>query len=772
MAPAFLKSLRRRSRASFRTDRSTDDSSEGAFSNGTGPSSGLATPASTAHQSDPALDLQVSKEPAPSSQNAQSPVLRPPLAPVANTKRHSSSSGMSGLGSPSVRGRSNLPLSPYAPMILNVSENAWVYQKMLLVHGSIGDPSQHSVSGTLTVTRADDSAPPVSWPVCDSHFKCLLYLQPGPNRIRFDFSSPALPNSTSSNPIHASYLTVHMLPNTSAPPLQLVILLGKDSPGTYDAPPARAEKEGNGLDMAIRKYRMAAYLWQAYTAEQMFRNKLGRRVFRFEEEWIPGTANYRDLEHGTMRSEARVHVVRSDKTVAELRDLDKAQQYEQATDKNALFGIAADALQKHFNPISGQQMYCAVLLLDAQWDKENQTIRGHAALGGSHGELNLAIFGSHCLHSYPAAMEDVAPAFIDCTQTDTKYVANDCGDAGSSWEAANIGIGAHLHEVGHLFGCPHQAGGVMLRDYVVLNRSFVPREAYSTRTKSKGGFCRRQDECEWHRLDCLRFKSHPAFKLPNDPPPIHADASVQAYAVEDGKVFIMAATGISVVEVFAEGDDVCRTWNEYLISDGLMKQVTLTEQELRWRLPDAKKRAKIKILMRSHGGGELEIDDLRTFCSKGSHIKLEGGGMAFPSKQLGHSKMDGSEPQQVIFTSMTCQERVMSKVVVYHGMAVDGVQFFYDDDSSQLFGSKGNNHGDVFEFDVRKGEYLTGLFVRAGFWIDAIQILSSLGRSSPVFGKAHGGDAHTLLPPRGYRICGLSGSCGAWLDGLSVLVKR
>lgn len=569
---------------------------------------------------------------------------------------------------------------------------------MLLVYGSIGDPSQHSVSGTLTVTRVDDNVPPVPWPVCDSHFKCLLYLQPGPNRIRFDYSSPHLAGSSSSNPIHASYLTVHMLPNTSAPPLQLVILQGRDSLGTYDAPPARVEKEGNGLDMAIRKYRMAAYLWQAYTAEQMFRNKLGRRVFRFEEEWIPGTTNHRDLEYGTMRSEARIHVVRSDKTVAELRDLNKAQQYEQATDKNALFDIALDAVRAHFNPIPGQQLYCSVLLLDSQWDKEAKVIRGHAALGGSVGDIKLAIFGSHCLHSYPAGVEEVAPAFVDCTHTDTNYVANDCGDAGSSWEAANIGIGAHLHEVGHLFGCPHQAGGVMLRDYVVLNRSFVPREAYSTRTKSKGGFCRREDECEWHRLDCLRFKSHPAFKLPNDPPPIHADASVQAYAVEDGKVFVMAATGISVVEVFAEGDDVCRAWNEYLASDGLLKQVTLTEQELRWRLPDARKRAKLRVLLRSHGGGELEIEDLRSFCSKDSHVKLEGGGFAYPCKQLGQSKMNGSTPQEVTFMSTIRQERIMSKVVIYHGTAVNGLEFFYDDDSSQLLGNKGDKPGDVFEF--------------------------------------------------------------------------
>ena len=126
MAPAFFKSLRRRSRASFRTDRSTDDSSEGAFSNGTGQSSGLATPASTAYQSDPALHLQVTKESTSPSKNELSPQSRPPLAPITNLQRQSSAPGMSGLGAPSMNGKSNLPISPYAPRLLNVSENAWV----------------------------------------------------------------------------------------------------------------------------------------------------------------------------------------------------------------------------------------------------------------------------------------------------------------------------------------------------------------------------------------------------------------------------------------------------------------------------------------------------------------------------------------------------------------------------------------------------------------------------------------------------------------------
>lgn len=56
-----------------------------------------------------------------------------------------------------------------------------------------------------------------------------------------------------------------MVQPLGAPPLQLVILLAKDSPATFDATPARIEKEGNGLDIAIQKYRMAAYLWQAFT---------------------------------------------------------------------------------------------------------------------------------------------------------------------------------------------------------------------------------------------------------------------------------------------------------------------------------------------------------------------------------------------------------------------------------------------------------------------------------------------------------------------------
>ncbi|KAH7325097.1 putative peptidase family-domain-containing protein [Stachybotrys elegans] len=790
MAPSFLnfKELRRRSRASFRTEHSTDTSSEGAASQGTEPSSGSLTPPSVAHNSDPALNLQLKdvKE-LKESDESPSPLehpqrrARPALTSTANSSRYSVSS-MSGLGGPP-NGKTSLPSSPYAPRIHNVSENAWVYQKVLIVHGAIGEPSHQTYDGTVTVTRLDDSFPPVSWPVCESHFKALVYLQPGPNKLRFDFSSPKLPNSTtSSNPIHASYLTVHMIPALNAPPLQLAILLAKDSPETFDAVPARAEREGNGLETAVRKFRMAAYLWQAFTAEQMWRQKLGRRSFRFEEEWTAGSANQRDRENNAMRSEARIHIIRSDKTLAELRDLNKAQQYDKATDKNALFGIAADAVKSYFQSPPGQKQYVSVMLLDAHWDREVQTIVGHAAMGGPVGDLHLSVFGSHCLQSYPTSFEEVVPAFTDCTPTDTNFVANDSGDAGSSWEAANMGIGAHLHETGHLFGCPHQEGGIMYRDYVVLNRSFVAREAYATRTRTRGGVALPDDECGWHRLDCLRFRTHPAFRLPNDPP-MHSDASVQVFPGEGGNVMALAATGIIFVEIYGEGDDVCHSWIEYLSDNGsVQRQVTLTEQDLRARLPEAKRKGRVKITIKSYGGGSLTIDDFKTFASKSSSIKLGSllgsalvsGKTAFRSGRIGPANVDKSNVHEVIFTSAVKQDRVLSRVVVYHGQAVEGLEFIYDDDSRQMFG-KGDSKDniDTFEFDVRRGEYISGFTIQADEAINGIRILTSIGRKSPMFGGAQGGAAQTMIPPRGYTICGVSGTCGStWLDGFSVLIKK
>lgn len=551
-----------------------------------------------------------------------------------------------------------------------------------------------------------ESFPSVSWPVNSSHFKALVHLSPGPNRLRFDFTSSKLSSGTSQPSVHSTWFTINYLPLINTPPLDLVVLLGKDSEETFDAVPERAQREGNGLEAAIKKYRMAAYLWQAFTGEQMFRHNFGRRCFRLDEEWQSGSLSRRDAANGQMRSEAKIHVVRTDKSVAELRDLEVAQQYGPATRKGELFQIAKDAVKNYFNLQPGQKRYVSVLLLDSHWDTQSQVITGHAALGSGGDNIKMAIFGSHCLQSYPSSMEDIVDAFSDCTRTDTAFVGNDCGEAGSNWESAVLGIGAHLHEVGHLFGSPHQESGVMLRDYVRLNRTFMTRESFSTRTKTQGlKLCLPQDECSWHRLDALRFRFHPSFRLPGDPPLISED-SVQVWPVENGKILFTATSGIAFIELYAGDDDLCHSFLEYINTEstinGLPKQITVTESELRQRLSCSdrdKKKKKLKLVVVSGALGSYTVDDTGNLGSKLSLVKLPKSQSGYKSGKLGFSQMDGSAPEQLLLDCAFNSTKLLTSVKIYHGFALDGLEFFYEDATSQLFGKRGGKPGgDEFVF--------------------------------------------------------------------------
>lgn len=493
-----------------------------------------------------------------------------------------------------------------------------------------------------------------------------------------------------------------MIPSMGAPPLQLAIVLAKDSPETYGAAPARVEREGNGLETAIRKYRMAAYLWQAFTAEQMWRNKMGRRTFRFEEEWTTGSANYRDRETGTMRSEAKVHVIRCNKTVAELCQLADSQGTSGVTKKQAMDAVVTEAVNTYFHLLPGQEHFVAAMLLDIEWEPASDNIANAvtdcAARNLRVDTTTVALLGSQYLQDYPSSLEEVVPAFTDCTPIDANLLQTPGVEAGSSWEAANVGIGAHLHEIGHLFGCPLQESGIMLKDYVVFSRTFVIREAYSTRTKTKGGLALQGDECTWHRLDCLRFRAHPAFRLPRDPP-ASFDASVQAYSVENGNLLAVASSGISFVEIYGEGDGACHSWMEFpMDSTTTHRQIALSEQDIRSRLPETTRKGPVRLVVKSHGGKSIEIDNVKQFFSKAQAIKIKGSKQGFRSSPIGAPLPLETTPEDLIFTSALL-DRIMIRMTVYHDAAIYGLEFFYDDDTTQLFGSRGANlGGDSYEF--------------------------------------------------------------------------
>lgn len=167
----------------------------------------------------------------------------------------------------------------------------------------------------------------------------------------------------------------------------------------------------------------------------------------------------------------------------------------------------------------------------------------------------------------------------------------------------------------------------------------------------------------------------------------------------------------------------------------------------------------------------MDVADIGQTVKKTSTIKLANGQVAFRGDKHGLSQLEGSEPQEIIFASALRSKSIMISVTVYHGFAVDGLEFFYEDSTSQLFGKRGGTP-DEFPLDARRGESISGFNIRSGFWIDAIQVLTNMGRKSEMWGNAGAGSGGAVMPPRGYSIAGLSGSCGQWVDGLALVITR
>jgi len=316
----------------------------------------------------------------------------------------------------------------------------------------------------------------------------------------------------------------------------------------------------------------------------------------------------------------------------------------------------------------------------------------------------------------------------------------------------------------------------MLRDYVTLNRTFTCREPYSTRTKSTGQrLVLPNDECRWHKLDVLRFRFHPCFRIPIDSPNINGDGSVQVWTVDvsQGGVIATSKSGIAWVELYTEGEEVCHYWKEFPEQDNQYpRQVALEENSLRSLLPKEKQKLRLKLEVYSAGGGKHVVEDFSQLSNqKNSRVKIPDGRWGYRGGKLGYSQMQGSQPHEVIFDYVHIQTKLLLTIKVYHGSAVDGLEFVYEDTHTQLFGKRGGSMTE-FALDTRKGELLLGFSLRAGLWIDGLQILTSLGRKSEWYGNPNSGSGHTLIPPRGYTIGGISGSCAQWLDGFSLIITR
>ncbi|CAX42779.1 putative zinc metalloproteinase, putative [Candida dubliniensis CD36] len=707
-------------------------------------------------------------------------------------------------------------------ILFNYQNDEIVSSPTVIVSGST---STKLYRGVISFTSNQNKVfPPQYFEVNNGNFKAIIHVSPGERNVfqvdisdngfinNFGFAEYS--NGRRPNVVDSGTLTLYFNPLPQNKPIHLCLIRGRDSNNTYDMPGYKLQRgEVPTLENAIKKLKVAGRLMQAFTQDEMRSAGFSNRSFQFVEETVHDQTIFGyKVNSPTPHQEIKIHVLTSPKTVAELRSPDLAQQNPNAKDSGGLFNHAIDLVKdtpEIFNQRNGTAVQCACMYLDSTW--QNNLILTHAALGGGTSEVKMAIFGSHGLHSYPQNFPLVTPSFLDATHLTTAEVANDCNECGTSWECLNICLGAYLHEIGHSLGCPHQVDGVMLRDYVLLNRSFMTRENECLRTKSQGQIIAENGTwpkiCHWNRLDLIRFLYHDSFSLPIDNfGKIHSttwspddsyqkDSALNVYPSPSNGSIVTLSSGIFLIEVIT--DDLARYHIEFLPREyggsGLRPNVLLDfnnlYNELRSRKNDAKDEFSVRILSL---GGDLNIDNFKEHCSEHSKEVIEsdfglnrGRINGFKSPLLGRT--DDLRMEIVGFNIKT-----IYKVRVYHGGALDGMKFYYKSASSSNGGAPkipkrdylskivhgkfdfssqrhhdqspqqltnissgeedrtalvGNETDNYSDFNLNPNEYITFFNFRDGAWMDAVQFGTNQGRLSPFFGKDDGGHLSRLDVP-------------------------
>ncbi|KAJ2899052.1 hypothetical protein GGI21_000302 [Coemansia aciculifera] len=656
---------------------------------------------------------------------------------------------------------------------LNIASNEMVHQRFLIVYGQV--PGIKGSKDRVVVRHP--YFPPLTFPAVDGYFKILVELESGDNALRFEYlQGEAI--------VSQGDLTIKMEPYLDRPPLILAIVVGSDSKGIFDSPPDARGPGINDLDAAVRKFRCCAYLWQAFIAEHMHRQGFGRRTIRLEEEYEPDTMA-RDNER---RMTAKVHVIRSKRTVAEIQDKERAQQwnpppgYKRHTDESQ-FSLANEALDA-YGAFTGSH-HVACLSLDSHWDPEQKIILGHAALGGGSGDRRLGVFGSHTTHAWPANAEEVAAKFLDTTITDTRYLANDAGGCGEYWRSANVGMGAFLHECGHLLTLAHTPSGIMSRGFDDFNRTFMiqaPGFDGPVRQRDEGG-------AHWHRTDIVRLRHHPCLRLPGDPPLRDNEKQESGFDVlpTERGLLIQNDNGISMIEVWVNGE--YRNHREYTTENldqrrngslpaGQDEMATAFPREIvvdmdtwngwagGWSRSD-----KLQLVLTSRATSTDTLENVNELLQNGSS-RDQDGNIVFKANQLGKGQMQGSKKFEAMFSSkdMRCSAPPkLASIEIRAGDMLDGFILHLEDGSERKVGKcKGGNKSVLY---IDPDDDLDHIVVNSGWWIDGMEFVTRNGHTSGWKG-GRGGGKHVVKPPLGYCWMGISGSGADWLDSLTMHYAR
>lgn len=414
--------------------------------------------------------------------------------------------------------------STVAIAISNVTPNETIHQRALLLKGHITLPlslpnTYLSPIRIRTTSQSDDDSPATfpeqTWPVQYGHFIALVLLTPGANHLHLRWEDDHYSATRT--------LTVTYIPLLQTPPLHLAIMVASDSPLLTDCPAhkhAGLSSAHVSLDAAVAKLRMAAYMWQAATAEDMRAKGLGRRSFRLEEEWGVDTLSSTflstvhepvppDDEGSPYRSSAKVHLVRADRTVAELRS---------PSAEAELRSLFLTGLRKSGGPFAAgiPEVAVAGLVLDSHYSAAQDRVLANPgpilSIDEDKSAISLGAFGSHTCWAWPRFVEEVASCLLDSAPcSDYGVDTGQTHEHLSARECCYAGQARMLREVDAAFAGAHRDATSVVavkRDWAAawLTR-FELREHHPDMPPSEG---------LWSLREALDLRCRPHFRLPED----------------------------------------------------------------------------------------------------------------------------------------------------------------------------------------------------------------------------------------------------------------
>jgi Putative peptidase family len=564
------------------------------------------------------------------------------------------------------------------------------------------------MNGTLSVRYVRNQSPTTTWPVSDSKFKALVYLNSGPNSFSLEFSPAG-----SRHKYHSSHHLIYH-PMTSCPAIKLVIVHTKDS--KY-AEMNTSYSGTTALSIAMAKYRMAAYLWQVFTAEEMGSRESPRRTFQLENEWCESTLFSQDIHSDEMRNEAPVHVVSLDNTLDEVRNMSESD----------FVRSVETALMSRFSTSDRQPTYFSCLFMDSEWDKTNRKFKQGYVYGGpgiiNSKRISLAIYGDHVLSAYPSSIDRVTAAFSDEAPT--------AGAIESvKWKCATSGIGAHLQQVYHMLGLPKQAYGIMSDESINIASMFSLYASHKMPTP------------KLHPLDAIRLRHQATMRTPFAPMErIRPHTALAFWGVSETAIFISSRAGLTAIEIYNPGDKACKHWINLLDKRGSPRytyQLSLHEimkQSINGRAPSrlSFRPGPYSLMVLTADGNSTPIVDFEKFARRLMASEQGNKSQTFKSCKVGASVSD-STPSLIQFP----QSSRMLGLTVYHtpGVCITGIEFSFEGDQKLLFGNRNGDSGKDWRLRAIDGELLLGMELCVQDSLQGLRLFTSTGRLSPWFGNA------------------------------------